>query len=163
MDVRVRGALTTLRRATESDVDLLVRWHDDPDVARYWDDETFTDEQVRERLHRPDVDPYIVEAAGVPVGYAQVCPETEGSGGIDMFLVPGARGFGYGPDAARALATYLRDQCGWTDITVDPYSWNERAIRAWERAGFARVNEQPADAEHTSPWILMVFEARPGA
>ena len=38
----VRGALTTVRPATDADADLLVEWHADPDVSRYWDDETFT-------------------------------------------------------------------------------------------------------------------------
>ena len=42
MDVLVRGRLTTLRPADADDVDRLVAWHADPEVARYWDDETFT-------------------------------------------------------------------------------------------------------------------------
>ncbi len=42
------------------------------------------------------------------------------------------------PDAARALAEQLLAD-GWAEITVDPYEWNERAIRAWARAGFVEV------------------------
>jgi RimJ/RimL family protein N-acetyltransferase len=76
---------------------------------------------------------------------------------LDMFLVPDARGAGAGPDAARALATYLCDEQGWTRVTVDPYVWNDTAIRAWERAGFVSVEERPADEDHTSAWLLMVF------
>jgi aminoglycoside 6'-N-acetyltransferase len=156
---RVRGALTALRPATADDVDLLVRWHLDPDVARYWDGETYTPEQMRERLEEREVEPYMIEERdGDAVGYAQAWPGGERTGGIDMFLVPDARGRGYGPDAARALATYLRGR-GWTTITVDPYVWNEPAIRAWERAGFVAVGERPEDAEHTSAWLLMEFRA----
>jgi RimJ/RimL family protein N-acetyltransferase len=33
------------------------------------------------------------------------------------------------------LAERLLDE-GWQYVTVDPYTWNERAIRAWARAGF---------------------------
>ena len=155
MGLRVRGALTEVRPATEDDVELLVGWHSDPGVAHYWDGETFTLEQMRARLARPDVAAYIVEAAGGPVGYLQAWREGSG-GGLDMFLIPEARGKGLGPDAARALATALRDE-GWTRVTVDPYAWNERAVAAWKRAGFEPVEQRPADDEHTADWLLMEF------
>ena len=136
---------------------MLVAWHADPEVARFWDWESFTPEQMRTELARPDVDPYIVERDGAPIGYLQAWRGDDGCGGLDMFLVPGARGARAGPDAARALATYLRDEQGWSGVTVDPYVWNDAAIRAWERAGFVAVEERPADEEHTSRWLLMEF------
>ena len=153
MGVRLRGNLTEVRPATEDDVELLVAWHADPDVARYWDGETFTPDDMRVRLARPDVDAYVVETEGRPVGYLQAWREGD-AGGLDMFLIPEARGRGLGPDAARALATALRDE-GWTRITVDPYLWNERAIQAWKRAGFEPVERRSADGEHTADWLLM--------
>jgi aminoglycoside 6'-N-acetyltransferase len=151
--VRLRGNLTEVRRATEDDVELLVAWHADPDVARYWDGETFTRDDMRTRLARPDVDAYVVETEGRPVGYLQAWREGD-AGGLDMFLIPEARGRGLGPDAVRALAAALREG-GWTRITVDPYLWNERAIRAWKRAGFEPVKRRSADHEHTADWLLM--------
>jgi aminoglycoside 6'-N-acetyltransferase len=156
MGALIRGALTTLRRATADDVDLLVGWHLDPDVARYWDGETYTQQEMRERLLERDVEPFVIEADGVPVGYAQAWDGGDQAGGIDMFLVPAARGRGYGPDAGRTLSTHLRDR-GWVRITVDPYLWNEPAIRAWQRAGFVGVEERQPDAEHTATWLLMEF------
>src|SRR5881227_2317531 len=36
----VRGQLTTVRPATDDDVGRLVARHADPDVSRFWDDET---------------------------------------------------------------------------------------------------------------------------
>jgi aminoglycoside 6'-N-acetyltransferase len=152
--LRLRGSLTEVRRATEDDVELLVAWHADPDVARYWDGETFTPDDMRTRLARPDVDAYVVETDGRPVGYLQAWREGD-AGGLDMFLIPEARGRGLGPDAARALATALRDEEGWTRITVDPYLWNERAIQAWKRAGFEPVERRSADDKHTADWLLM--------
>jgi aminoglycoside 6'-N-acetyltransferase len=155
----VRGALTVVRAATAEDADLLVGWHADPDVARYWDDETFTRDEILDRLRRPDVDAFVIEAGGEPVGFLQAWWEADAPvrGGIDMFLAPGARGRGLGPDAARALARHLRDERRWTHVSVDPYLWNEPAIRAWRRAGFVDVEERPADEEHSSPWLLMVW------
>jgi aminoglycoside 6'-N-acetyltransferase len=150
--VLVRGRLTTLRPADSGDVDRLVAWHADPEVARYWDGETFTRAEMAERLARPDVEAWIVEEAAEPVGYLQVHPE-----GLDMFLVPFARGRGLGPDAARAMSRHLVDERGWSRVTVDPYAWNEGAVRAWARAGFVEVSRHEVDDGHTSPWILMEF------
>ncbi len=159
MAVRVRGRLTSLRPAGACDVDRLVSWHADPGVARYWDGETFTRVEMEGRLARADVEPWIVEdSAGEPVGYLQVHDDDrDGDGGLDMFLVPSARGRGLGPDAARAVAHHLLTGCGWTRVTVDPYRWNEAAVRAWTRAGFVPVSEHEQDAEHTAAWLLMEF------
>lgn len=150
MGARVHGALTSLRPATLADVDRLVAWHADPEVARYWDGETFTPEEMRERLERAEVEAWVVEEDGDPVGYLQVH-----STGLDMFLVPGARGRGLGPDAARAMSRHLLDDRGWARVTVDPYVWNEGAIRAWSRAGFVARSRHPPDDEHTAEWVLM--------
>jgi aminoglycoside 6'-N-acetyltransferase len=152
VDVLVRGQLTSLRPAGAEDVDRLVAWHADPDVARYWDDETFTRAEMEERLARPDVDAWIVEESGEPVGYLQTHPE-----GLDMFLVPSARGRGLGPDAGRAMARHLIGERGYARVTVDPYVWNESAVRSWERAGFVAVSRHPADDGHTAEWMLMDF------
>jgi aminoglycoside 6'-N-acetyltransferase len=156
----VRGQLTTVRPATDADVDLLVAWHADPEVSRYWDGETFTHDEVRARLEREPVDAWIIEADGEPVGYLQSWWEEEGPrrGGLDGFLVPHARGRGLMPDAARALAQSLLD-AGWQYVTVDPYAWNERAIRGWANAGFVELSRgHPPDEHHTGEWVLMRFE-----
>ena len=157
----IRGRRTVVRNATHDDVALLVRWHADPEVARYWDDETFTEDEMRERLDRADVEAFVVEADGEPIGSLQAWWEEDEPlrGGIDMFLIPGARGRGLGPDAARALATHLLRERGWAHVTVDPYVWNDTAIRAWRRAGFELVDERvrEPDEDHASPWLLFEF------
>jgi aminoglycoside 6'-N-acetyltransferase len=148
--VQVRGERTVLRPVELGDVELLVDWHDDDEVARYWDEERFTRETMLERLAREDVTPFIVEVGGEPIGYLQVHPS-----GLDMFLAPSARGRGLGPDAARAMARHLIEERGWSRVTVDPYCWNEVAIMAWRKAGFVDVSTHGADDEHTAPWVLM--------
>ncbi len=156
---RIRGSLTSVRPATTADADLLVAWHADPDVARYWDGETFTRAEIVERLARPLVEACVIEdRTGEPIGYLQVHDDDgDGQGGLDMFLVPHARGLGLGPDAARAVATHLLRERGWTRVTVDPYRWNAGAVRAWKRAGFVTVGEGTPDEEHLDPWLLMEF------
>jgi len=153
---RLHGRLTTLRPATEEDADLLVRWHADPEVSRYWDEETFTREQMVEELARDSVDPFIVETDGEPVGYIQAWWEDDPlHGGVDMFLIPKARHRGLGPDTGRTLARHLREERGWKRVTVDPYTWNQRAIRGWRKAGFVDVETRPADDGHPSEYLLM--------
>ena len=155
----VRGQLTVVRPAADADAPLLAAWHADPDVSRYWDDETFTVAEILERLHREDVDPWVVEADGEPVGYLQSwwLPELPRRGGLDMFLIPAARGRGLGPDASRALAEHLLAK-GWAEVTVDPYLWNEGAVAAWRRAGFRDVEEREPDDDHMARWLLMRYE-----
>jgi aminoglycoside 6'-N-acetyltransferase len=116
------------------------------------------------RLRRPDVDAYIVEADGEPIGYIQSWWE-DGEprrGGIDMFLAPGARGRGLGPDAARTLTESLLAS-GWARVTVDPYAWNEPAIRAWQRAGFVEIERRDADADHAAAYLVMEFQSASGS
>jgi aminoglycoside 6'-N-acetyltransferase len=154
------GEQALIRLATVDDVDLLVRWHTDPEVARYWDGKAYSREQMLSRLARPDVDAYVIEANGEPVGYIQAWfGSTANMSSLDMFLVPSARGRGVGPDAARALARYLVEQGEVQRITVDPYVWNEAAVRAWMKAGFRAVEERDPDDEHLHPWLLMEFDA----
>jgi aminoglycoside 6'-N-acetyltransferase len=141
-----------VRPATLEDAGLLVAWHADPEVARYWDGETFTPAEMRARLLRRDA--WIVEADGEPVGYLQTHSE-----GMDMFLIPAARGRGLGPDAARAMAEHLLAS-GRASVTVDPYEWNEGAIRAWQRAGFVEVSRgHPPDEDHAHAWVLMEYRS----
>lgn len=151
--------LLSYRGATVDDVPLLVAWHADPEVSRYWDGETFTDDEMRARLEREGVDMWIVEEDGVPVGHLQSWwePTPPRRGGLDGFLVPSARGRGIMPAVARRLAADLLAQ-GWAYVTVDPYLSNAPAVRAWGRAGFVEVSRHAPDDEHTDEWVLMRFE-----
>jgi aminoglycoside 6'-N-acetyltransferase len=153
--------MTVLRMVTDDDVDRLVSWHLDPEVARFWDGETYTREEMVRAFGETDVDRYIVEEDGVPVGYLQAwfADEFPGEAGLDMFLIPAARDRGLGPDAARTLTEWLLSAGGRHRVTVDPYRSNERAIRAWTKAGFRALEEREPDHEHPEPWLLMTLES----
>ena len=148
------------RPATDDDIELVARWHADPEVARYWDDEQPTVDEIRSDLARERVDAWIVVEGEEPVGYLQSWWEEDEPrrGGLDGFLIPSARGRGLMPKAARALARSLLD-AGWEYVTVDPYEWNERAIRGWANAGFVEVSRgHPVDEDHAATWVLMRFQ-----
>jgi RimJ/RimL family protein N-acetyltransferase len=147
------------RPATDEDVELLAAWHADPEVSRYWDDEQPSADEIRSDLGRERVDAWIVVDEEEPVGYLQSWWEEDEPrrGGLDGFLIPSARGRGLMPKAARALAQSLLD-AGWEYVTVDPYEWNERAIRGWANAGFVEVSRgHPVDEDHAAEWVLMRF------
>jgi aminoglycoside 6'-N-acetyltransferase len=155
----LHGDHAVVRAATLGDAEMLVRWHLDPDVMRFWDRRTFTDDEMAARLTRPHVDAYIVESDGEAVGYLQAWfGDTVEVAGLDMFLIPTARGRALGPDAARTLAKYLITRAGRKRLTVDPYLWNERAVRGWLKAGFRPVEEREPDHEHRDRWLLMEFD-----
>ena len=160
----IRGEWTSLRPASDDDLDQLVGWLGDPEVYRWWEGRPLSRDEVAgvyTGRRRPEVEPFIIEADGVPVGYLQVWQGTETSGGIDLFLVPEARGRGLGPDAARAAANFLLDHRGWTEVTVDPVVDNLRAIRAFERAGFSSQSEELDD--ETGKRVLRMVVRREGA
>lgn len=155
----ISGQTALLRPADDADLDLLTAWFSDPDVYAWWGGEPIEREEVRADYtgHRsPEVESFIIESEGKPVGYLQYWRATERSGGLDMFLIPEARGRGLGPDAARATVEHLLGEKGWTEVTVDPLVDNERAIRAWTRAGFVPDHES-IDEQTGKPCLIMVI------
>lgn len=138
---------------------MLCRWLADPEFYLFWGGKPFADWEVEAGFFDgkdADVAPMIVEEAGRVVGYIQAWSANDRSGGIDIVLIPEARGKGVGVDAVRALARWLRLAKQWERITVDPLADNARAIRAFARAGFKKQTELPDAPE--GPAILMVFD-----
>jgi aminoglycoside 6'-N-acetyltransferase len=144
----VEGRLTRLRPVGEDDLDLLASWFGDPGFVEGWGEQPLSRAEVAAKYvgrRRPAVESYVVVAGDVPIGYAQYWPAGDAEGGIDMILVPHARGRGYGPDAAEALASHLLRNLHWSRVTVDPAAGNVRAVRAWEKSGFRPVGERGAE------------------
>jgi hypothetical protein len=132
--MRIRGQLTTVRRAAEEDVDLLVRWHADPDVARYWDEEVFTRDEMLERLRRSDVEAFVIEEGVDPVGYLQVWADGD-QGGLDMFTsrTPITR---RGGSLCSSRANRRRDRRQRRSVVRDPALVTDRSPRCGRpRAG----------------------------
>lgn len=175
-------ARITLRFLTEADVDLLAEWLADPDVHAWYRSGEPTLEALRAR-YRPIVegrDPttaWIVSIDDRPAGYVQcarVAPDSEygealdlaepyrsGSVGIDILLGdPGFRGGGWGPVALRAFLRRIVFGAWRTPAAIiAPEVMNERAIRAYERAGFRWLKTVPiedADPDNTEDEYVVV-------
>jgi aminoglycoside 6'-N-acetyltransferase len=147
-----------LRPSIQSDLDLLARWFANPAVYRWWGRKPIPRDIVEAKYtgrRCPQVESFIIERDGRPIGYIQYHLEGPGDAGLDMTLIPAARNQGLGPMAARMLIDRLVRDVGFRDITVDPLQSNGRAIRAWEKAGF-RI-ERPWNDHPDGPAYLMRF------
>lgn len=135
------GERVRLRPLRVDDAPALAAAGAHPDVARWWPDITEA-ELVAKAEGRDDVDAFAIEHEGELVGMAQFWENPDADfryANIDLFLDPRFHGRGLGPDAVRTLARWLVRERGHHRLTIDPALDNDRAIRAYEAAGFRRV------------------------
>ncbi len=100
---RITGQRTSLRAASDGDLDVLASWFADPEVYRWWGGHPLSRDEVAAdytRRRSPEVESFIVEAEGRPVGYLQYWRGTEHSGGL--VHGPGPRGTRAGARAGRS-------------------------------------------------------------
>lgn len=147
-DTNIFGDSVELRSVKENDFELLFGWLNDPEVYRWWGGMPIDSDVIRQKylgLRRPQVDSFIIEVTGVPIGYAQRHQTRDDEGDVDLFIVPEMRGRGYGSDAVRALIEFLTQHEGWKRITVDPEPGNSLAQHFWRSEGFVETGETTAD------------------
>jgi aminoglycoside 6'-N-acetyltransferase len=142
--VELRGDRVVLRSLAETDVPRLVEVGSDPEVARWWPG--LTEEHLLAKARREgdeaDVTCFAIVADGEVAGLIQHWEETDADfrhAGIDIFLGTPHHGRGLGTDAVRTLARHLVRDLGFHRVVIDPAAANERAVRAYEKAGFKRV------------------------
>jgi aminoglycoside 6'-N-acetyltransferase len=138
------------RAMSADDLPLVRGWLIKPHVTEWWGDPREQFELVSEDLGDPAMEQFIVETAGRPFAYLQcydpaewdggLGPQPEGTRGIDQFIGEAAMvGRGHGSAFIGAFAGALL-ATGSPRIVTDPDPENARAIRAYEKAGFARDN-----------------------
>lgn len=126
-----------LRPLAPGDETELLRIHNAPAVARWWDapEEGFPwDEPSSTRL--------TILLGGAIAGLIQYWEEPEPRyrhAGIDLFVDPALHGRGIGTQAVRAVARELFERRGHHRVTIDPAVDNAAAIRCYEKVGFRRV------------------------
>jgi RimJ/RimL family protein N-acetyltransferase len=110
---------------------------------------------------------YIVEVDGEAVGhvnYSEV-DRTRGKAELDIWLNSEAVcGRGYGSDALVALTEHLRETLSLTQFIVRPSRRNERAMKAYAKAGFVLLplstQEQAAIYGPTEHYDTVVMSKR---
>ena len=133
--------MTSFRLLDESDYELLLDWLQRPHVKAWWDDGDDNLERVKRHYSK---DPGIVFRFLLlsddlqPLGYFQYYIESEEVIGIDQFLGDASSlDRGIGSVAIRAFISLIEDRHTPKAIIVDPESDNYRAIRCYEKVGFA--------------------------
>ena len=147
----IEGRLVRLRPFHRSDLPLLRAWHDDPAVMRYWGqasplvaDNRFEDD-LAGRFSRFDESGYLAVVPREPVDAPPIGRveweglERHNRSAEVMILIgdPAFWGHGYGTDALVTLLRYLFHVQRLRRVGLTVLSWNERAIRSYQKIGFA--------------------------
>lgn len=147
------------RRLTEADLPLLHEWLQREHVQFWWRERESYDAVVRRYLPaidgRDPTDLYLILVDERPAGFIQtyvvsdysdyrrLVDVEEGVAGVDLFLAdPELTGQGLG---STVIAQFVRDVVFAAPRThaciADPDAENLASLRAFEKAGFARVRE----------------------
>jgi aminoglycoside 6'-N-acetyltransferase len=151
------------RAMSAADLPMVRRWLETPEVVRWWGRPDGQYALVEGDLGHPDMDQFIVSIDGRPFAYIQCYalstwnqgfgPQPTGTRGIDQFIgEPAMIGRGHGSHFIRQFVDQLL-RPGVPRVVTDPDPANRRAVRAYEKAGFARdrMVETP-----DGPALLMV-------
>ena len=79
--------------------------------------------------------------------------------GMDQFFGESAYwNKGIGTRLVRSMVKYLIEEKGADRIVMDPQTWNERAIRCYEKCGFEKVKFLPKrelhEGEYRDCWLM---------
>lgn len=138
----IHGERVTLRVATSDDVATLAAIRATPEVRARWGEGDYAADTQNSINEAELAFLAIVTEPGGVIGAIQYEEEEDPAyrhATIDLYLAPAVHGQGIGPDAVRALVTYLFDECGHHRLTIDPAADNARAIRAYEKVGFRPI------------------------
>ncbi|MGI9403900.1 MAG: GNAT family N-acetyltransferase [Hyphomicrobium sp.] len=159
-------AKVRLRPARRADWDLIRAWLVRDDIQEWWGPASATETEVNMALSSEHGLCRIIEAAGAPVGYAHAVDATIWGEDLPQDLAPGTwdldlfiaseeyRGKGVGQTALSLLKDEVFSSTLAVAVCVFPSVRNERAVRAYEKAGFQwkRIWNDP----HMGPSWFMI-------
>lgn len=155
----------TIKELSPSDAVHLAKWLSDERVLAYYEgrDQPHDAALVQENFY-PDEDTEtrcLISYQNTPIGYVQfypleLCdkreygyPSHEIVYGMDQFIgEPSYWNRGIGTQLVLAVLHYLREEHGVQKVAIDPQTWNERAIRCYEKCGFRKVKKLPQHEWH---------------
>ncbi|MEQ1951568.1 GNAT family N-acetyltransferase [Mesorhizobium sp. CN2-181] len=148
-----REARYGFRALTPRDLKLVASWLGQPHLREWWGDPAEALAEIEQAIDDLATEALIVELDGKPIGYLQSYdPHLEddhpyadqpfGTLGLDLSIgVPELVGVGHGSALLSQFIDDLFDE-GTPRVVIDPHPSNARAIRAYEKAGFAPVGER---------------------
>lgn len=157
-----------LRRATMADLTMVHRWLARPEIEAWWGPKSATGAEVRLAMVSPHAICRMIECDGNAIGYAHAVDAAiwgaqlpddlaPGTWDLDLFIADERhRGIGAGTAALTALRQEVFATTLAVAVAVFPSISNERAVRAYEKAGFRwqRVWDDPV----SGPSWFMVAE-----
>ena len=137
---------------------LLASWLSRPHMLEWWGDPETELGYIRDMVEGRDTTrPFLIMCAGEPVGYIQywfighhqneswikdhpwLAELPSDAVGVDLSIgEPDRISRGLGSEALAAFVAMLREE-GHENIVIDPDPQNRRAVRAYEKAGFAPI------------------------
>jgi len=162
------GTLVRLRAKQIDDAENDYAWRCDPELAAYdaarplrASFKTFVS-TMREELNYPTMHRRTFAIEDLEgerhIGNVMYYGYDPRSGEAELGITIGERDFwssGYGTDSVHTLVEYLFQEIGLTRVYLHTLSWNYRAQRCFERAGFQRVREVQRGGHE---FILMEIE-----
>jgi len=163
----------SLKPATRADFDLVRRWLGRPDIQDWWGPVSATEAEISIALGAKHAICRLIEVDGKPVGYAHAVDATlwgdnlpeelePGTWDLDLFVAAEElRGQGVG----QVALAMLRDEVFQTTLAVAvcvfPSVRNERAVRAYEKAGF-RWHRVWHDPDMGPSWFMIARRGETG-
>ena len=166
----------TVRELRKEDNHILAKWLSDPEVLQYYEgrDNPFDLAKVNEKFYNCDENEMkcMVEFDSVEIGYIQYYELDEETRnhygyfdaaskiyGMDQFI--GDTTFwnrGIGTALVKSMVKFLVEQKQAELVVMDPQTWNERAIRCYEKCGFTKVRILPKnelhEGEYRDCWLI---------
>lgn len=144
---QIVGRMVALRRPEPGDIDAVVRWYRDPEIARLTRYQTrpMTQAEIERffqvRMLAQDALAYsIVELPTWRLIGFTTFSSLDGDNGSVMFHITigerDAWGRGMGTEATELMLQHAFERLGLHRVGLTVFSYNVRAIRAYEKAGF---------------------------
>jgi aminoglycoside 6'-N-acetyltransferase len=179
--VREADIAIRLLRNDADDLSHLTRWRAEPHVHEWWDPDdpppSFEDVAAAygSRTHPSSpTTACIIELNGRPIGYVQFyrwasyaeeawemgVDADDATFGLDILIgEPDLVGHGHGSRVVAMVSRYLERERGATRISLTTEITNERAQRAYEKAGFRKVREvldiDTRNGERARCWLMI--------
>ncbi|HAT8178957.1 TPA: GNAT family N-acetyltransferase [Legionella pneumophila] len=161
----------TFKLLSESDFTLLLKWLEESHVKAWWDqDVKWTSAQIQKKYdsyvkgykiennEAKPISAYIIYVDEIPIGYIQIYNAYDFARSIPLSGLPsslaafdvfiGEKNFLNKGIGSKAIDQFLKEYAhSYTHVFADPDNTNSTAIRAYEKAGFKKINKQPNTGE----------------